>query len=311
MRLHLCKLAKTRLPSAGGMAAEEGTFVPSMPPPKKLQERLLKQAIASGLLDNIARRAPPGTLPTEFSGIPRSAYISGNSNLTEPLYIDNSSTVHSKRPEWVCYDSIVRKKKRDGTSITTMQKVTPIDPDGLAMILHGSNLLLLGSPLGNPLPRYDREKDAIQCAVESKFGSHGWEIPPLYVEMYDAINKENGSKSRSSAVIEDDSFRWFARMLLEGKVLSELASLPQLLNDEPSIITRRQLVKKVSLFVSALSDAGVDSAAALRKHWAEKDDKFLFKMLKPWVKSGSAADVKRLWIAAVKKNVEVWKSRRS
>jgi hypothetical protein len=105
--------------------------------------------------------------------------------------------------------------------------------------------------------------------------------------------------------MQDDLYRWFARFLLEGKVLSELSDLASLLNDEPAIITRRKPMKKVVVFVLTLSDAGVDSAAALRKHWAEKDDKFLFKAIKPWVIQDSAEDAKRIWIAAVKSNVKL------
>jgi len=311
MRMHLCKLAKTRLPHAGGVAATTGKLLPSMPPPKRMQEALLRQAIASGLLDNIARRAPPGLLPAEFTGVPRSGYICANSRMKEPLFIDNKSTVHSKRPEWVCFDSIVRKtKKKDGTTVATMQRVTPIDPEWLAALCHGSNLMALGSrPLGTPLPRYIKEKDSIQCAVETKFGGHGWEIPPCYVGMYETVQKECTSdkkKQVSAAVMQDDSFRWFARYLLEGKVLLELSGLLGMLNDEPAIITRRKPTKKVMLLVSALSGAGVDSAAALRKHWAEKDNKFLFKVLKPWVTRDCMEDAKRLWIAAVNSNVEEW-----
>jgi ATP-dependent RNA helicase DHX37/DHR1 len=313
MRLHLCKLAKTRLPHAGGVAAETGKYLPSMPPPKRIQEALIRQAIASGLLDNIARRAPPGVLPQEFTGIPRSAYICGNSKLKEPLFIDNNSTVHSKRPEWVCFDSIVRKTKKDGTTVATMQKVTPIDPEWIATLCHGSNLMTLGSPLATPLPRYMKEKDSIQCAVETKFGGHGWEIPPCYLDMYETIQEETNDdkKRQTSAVMEDDSFRWFARYLLEGTVLSELDDLLPMLNDEPAIITRRKPAKKVLLIVSSLSSAGIDSAAALRKHWAEKDTKFLFKALKPWVKKDCVDEFKRLWISCVNSNVDEWKNRRS
>lgn len=309
MRLHLCKLAKNRLPHARGVAAETGTYLPSMSPPKRIHECLLRQAIASGLLDNIARRAPPGLLPAEFSDIPRSAYICGNSSLKEPLFIDNNSIMHSMRPEWVCFDSIVRKTKKDGTTIATMQKVTPIDADWIAGICHGSNLMTLGSALTSPAPRYVKEKDSIQCPVETKFGGHGWDIPPYYVDMYDLIEKENKSGQRKQgSVRKDDSFRWFARYLLEGKVLSELSSLLSILNDEPAIITRRKPMKKVLIIVSTLSEAGVDSAAALRKHWAEKDDKFLFKAIKPWVAQESVEEAKRIWIAAVKTNIEVWRN---
>jgi len=310
MRLHLCKLAKARLPHAGGVATETGKYLPSMPPPKRIHECLLRQAIASGLLDNIARRAPPGLLPVEFSGVPRSAYICGNSRLKEPLYIDNKSTMHSKRPEWVCFDSIIRKPKKDGTTVTTMQRVTPIDPEWLASLCLGSNLMTLGSPLATPTPRYMKEKDSIQCAVETKFGGHGWEIPPSFMDMYEIIQKESKSdqKKQSSAAMQDDSFRWFARYLLEGKVFSELSGLLPILNDEPAIITSRKPAKKVMLLVSALSDAGVDSGAALQKHWTEKDNKFLFKALKPWVKKNRVEEAKRLWITAVNSNVDAWKA---
>ncbi len=310
LRLHLCKLAKARLPNTGGIAAATGTYSSSMSPPNRAEESVLRQSIASGLLDNIARRAPPGALPTEFTGISRSAYICGNSKLKEPLYIDNNSTMHASRPEWLCYDSILRKKKNDGTTVAIMQKVTPIDAEWLAELCHGSNLLTIGSPLTTPIPRYIKEEDAIQCAVETKFGSHGWEVPPLFVDMYDMVKKDGQSKQtkQSSAVMPDDSFRWFARYLFEGKVLSELSGLTTMLNDEPAIITRRRPSKKVTLLVSALSQSGIDSMAALQKHWTEKNNKFLFKELKPWIKKDCVEEAKKIWIAAVNARVKAWRA---
>jgi ATP-dependent RNA helicase DHX37/DHR1 len=311
MRMHLCKLAQMRLPNASGVAVETGTYLPSMPPPKRAQECLLRQVIASGLLDNVARRAPPGNLSPEFTGVPRSAYMCGNISLREPLFLDNNSSVHSKLPEWVCFDSVVRKKRKDGTTVVTMQRVTPIDVDFLATLCHGSNMLFLGTPLATPVPRYNKETDSIQCAIETKFGTHSWQIPPLYVDMYDVIKNESqsASKKQNPAVVEGDSFRWFARFLLEGKVLPELSDLLQYLNDEPSIITRRKPHKKVTLLLSALSSAGVDNARALQKHWTETSDKFLFRELKPWVKNDCASAVKALWINAVTANIDVWKER--
>jgi len=310
LRLHLCKLAKARLPNTGGIAAATGKYSNSLVPPNRAEVCVLQQVIASGLLDNIARRAPPGALPTEFTGISRSAYICGNSKLKEPLYIDNNSTLHSSRPEWLCYDSILRKKKNDGTTVAIMQKVTPIDSEWLAELCHGSNLLTLGSPLSIPIPRYIKEKDSIQCAVETKFGSHGWEVPPLFVDMYDIVKKEGQSsqKKQSSAVMPDDSFRWFARYLFEGKVFAELSGLLAMLNDEPAIITRRRPSKKVALLVSALSQSGIDSAAALQKHWVEKDNKFLFKELKPWIKKDCVEASKQSWIVAVNTLVQEWRA---
>jgi hypothetical protein len=59
----------------------------------------------------------------------------------------------------------------------------------------------------------------------------------------------------------------------------------------------------VTLLVSALSQNGIDSAAALQKHWAERDNKFLFKALKPWIKKNCIDEAKQIWIATVKSQV--------
>jgi len=81
-----------------------------------------------------------------------------------------------------------------------------------------------------------------------------------------------------------------------------------LLNDDPAIISRRKPVQKVALLVSSLASAGIDSTAALQKHWAEKDSKFLFKLMKNWAKKDRADDVKNMWVLAVKSNVQKWRT---
>jgi len=227
--------------------------------------------------------------------------------------MDRNSVLFSRDsrrlPQWICYDSIVRKETKTGDTIAKMKNITPIDPSWLGVLAKGSRMVTLGEPLPSPLPSYDVDQDAILCSVTTKFGSRGWEIPPVQVEMFDALQRADAKKSGHFLV--DDSFRWFARFLLEGKVLSDLSGLSDMLNDEPSIITRKKPMKKVALLVSALSAAGIDSAGALRKHWAEVDDKFLFPLLKSWTKAENKADVKRMWIAAVKTNVKQWKSQRA
>jgi hypothetical protein len=87
------------------------------------------------------------------------------------------------------------------------------------------------------------------------------------------------TQKKSGHFLVDDSFRWFACFLLEGKVLAELSGMRDMLNDGLSIITSKKPLKKVVLLVSALSSAGIDSAGALCKHWAEVDDKFLFRLI--------------------------------
>ena len=79
-----------------------------------------------------------------------------------------------------------------------------------------------------------------------------------------------------------------------------------MLNDDPTIITRRKPVSKVELLVLSLAGAGIDSAAALRKHWAEVDDKFLLKEIKNWVQRDRSRSAKAIWVNLVKANVKKW-----
>ena len=311
MRKHLASLAMHRLRNAGGIAAKTGGYSSNMTPPSAIQERLLVQAVVSGLLDNVALLAPPGVLTGSFPYGSRSAYLSSSAISKEPMYIDGNSTMYSRDfrqlPQWICYDCIVRKVTKDGTPVKIMKNITPVDPSWLGELAKGTKLLSLGCPLVSPPPCYDSEQDAIVCPVSTKFGFHRWEIPPLKHVMYDCLQTPESKQSPDFLI--DDSFRWFARFLLEGKILPELKAFEAFLNEAPTTITRRTPSAKVSTLVSSLAGAGVDSASALRKHWAEKDDKFLFKLLKSWVRRESQTDAKRLWIQVVKQNVAMWQSR--
>jgi Oligonucleotide/oligosaccharide-binding (OB)-fold len=282
-----------------------------MPPPNKLQESLLCQSIASGLLDNIAVLAPLGSIPGQHPFSLRSAYLSCSSTVKEPLFMDRNSAVYSRDsrqlPQWICFDTLMRKTLKNGTSVAIMKNITPIDPSWLGRLAEGSRLLTIGAPLPLPLPVYDSDCDAVMCSVKTKFGSHGWEIPPIKKEMFDAL--QTTEAKHSSNFMSDDSFRWFGLYLFEGKVFPEMKGLADMLNESPSIITRHTPVAKVALVVSALSGAGVDSASALRKYWAEVDNKFLFSSLKRWVKDDRVSDFKKLWIVCVKEQVRHWQER--
>ena len=311
MRVQLARLAGARLSAASGIAARTGGIVCSMSPPNHLQEQILRQAIASGLLDNVAMLAPPGSVPGERSHNLRNAYISCSASTKEPLFMDRNSVVFSRDarllPQMVCFDSLTRKTLKDGTPIAVMKKITPISASWLGELAVGSKLLRLGEPLSLPPPTFDRDQDAVLCSVSTKYGFHSWELPPVKIEMFNALQGP-GAKS-SGQFAPDESFRYFARFLLEGKVLPELEGLSAMLNDSPSVISRKVPVKKAGLLVSALSSAGVDSASALRKHWAEENDKFLFKYLKHWIKADCVADAQKLWIETVNRNIEQWRQR--
>lgn len=311
MRSHLASLSKNRLKSAAGVAAKTGGFSSKMPPPSKSQELLLIQSITSGLLDNVALLAPPGSISGDQPFSLRSAYLASSSKVKQPLFLDRNSTVFSRDfrllPQMVCFDSLLKKTTKDGTTVTVMKNITPVDPAWLGELSKGSRMLSLGGPLPSPPPSYDEQNDAVVCPISTKFGSRGWELPPIRSEMYGALRTVEGKQSAD--FLMDDNFRWFGRFLLEGKIVPELKNLSELLNDNPCIITRRTPMPKVSILVSALSEAGIDSLSALRKHWAEDDDKYLFKLLKNWVKRENHSKAKAIWIDAVKQNIKIWRQR--
>lgn len=64
------------------------------------------------MLDNVARRAPAGTVKAGSKLFRECAYLSCNEAVTEPLYIKSTSVLFSRDPlelpEWVVYQ--VRKK---------------------------------------------------------------------------------------------------------------------------------------------------------------------------------------------------------
>lgn len=309
MRSHLAMIAKNRLGTTTGVAAKTGGFSYKMAPPGKIEQVLLTQSIASGLLDNVALLATPGSISGEYPADLRSAYLGSSSSIKTPLFLDKASYVYtrdySRLPRWVCYDSIIRKTTKDGRPINVMKNVTPIDPTWLGEIARGTKMVALGVPLPSPPPVYDADQDEILCSVTTKYGSRGWEISPTKIGMYEALNGKD--RRETGDFLRDDSFRWFGRFLWEGKVIPEFAGLRQFMNDSPSLITQKTPSSKVNMLVSALSGAGVDSASALRKHWTEKDDKFLFVQLKYWIKRECHSQAKKMWIAGQRQHIKIWK----
>lgn len=308
-RMHLASLARKRMGTAKGIAATSGSFSHKMPPPNKLQERLLMQSIASGLLDRVAFLAPPGSIPGQYPVDIRSAYIGSRSTPKEPLFVDRGSSVYSKDyrqlPRWVCYESLIRKITKEGSFISVMKNVTPVDPQWLGEISRDTRMVTLGAAVGTPPPIYDAIQDVMLCSMTTQYGSNGWIIPPVRVVMYDALTSSKGKASPD--FLPGDSFRWFARFLWEGKVMPELAVLVPFMNDSSELITRNRPSAKVSVLVESLRDAGVDCASALRKHWADHDEKFLLKCVKSWVKPEHHKVAKKVWIDVVRRNVQQWK----
>jgi hypothetical protein len=98
---------------------------------------------------------------------------------------------------------------------------------------------------------------------------------------------------------------------LEGKVLSGLKKVAKSAgSDGPSNnYARNTCSQGWDCELAALSSAGVDSASALRQHWAETDRKFLFQIvIQSWTKAEHTIKVKQVWMDLVKRNIHLWKT---
>ncbi|ETW04021.1 hypothetical protein, variant 2 [Aphanomyces invadans] len=257
------------------------TLRPNMPPPSDDDQDLLRQIIAAGFVDQVARRVPAGTI-TSGSKIERNcAYMSCNDVVTEPLYIHPHShlftTDPSKLPPYVVYTNVVR------TSRAYMKTVTAVEPDWLFSVAANTPLCETSDPLAAPPPKYNAALDRVECYVKPMYGSHKWELPAALVEYPDGPVK----------------LRWFGRFLLDGLVVPSLK--PFLANKlrEPSLsLIKKKFDVKIQVLVSALERAKVSSRRALVAQW-QRNPKFLHDELLSWVQDNHKAALKAQWKAIV------------
>jgi len=253
-------------------------------------------------LDHIARRATGGEIVGEKGTLRKDAYISAHGGVKEALFIDPQSSLferdYKKLPDFVAYDQIIKRVRRSET-VAVMTGCVRVEPSWLPALAQGSPLLTLGSPMESPMPEYDAVSDGIMCYVSTRFGVHGWELAPHKVTMEEAL--ERAGKD-SVGLMRDDNYRWFARFLLEGKILTGLKELP--LNESAAVISKRKALPKIGLLISELTSNDCDTKAKLVT-LLKKDDKFLWSVAKMWAPKddGKKEAFKKVWGTAVKKVV--------
>mmetsp|Transcript_1640 Transcript_1640/g.2216 ORF Transcript_1640/g.2216 Transcript_1640/m.2216 type:complete len:421 (-) Transcript_1640:188-1450(-) len=290
LRKQLIRLVHFKLNDKADNPKKEQKDLTDLRPPEQEEEDILRQVLVSGLLDCVAKRAPVGTITHGGRFRRRAAYLSCNPAISEPLYIHPESSLYSKEPEllpqWVSYHGISRSQ---GSDMAYMTCVTVLDPSWLVSLGEGSPLLSLSDPLTAPSPCYDVKNDLLCVYVMPRYGVHSWEL--------------GAHKVPASTTTADEEFcaRWFARLLLEGKILPDLKLLTakNMLNDPPAHITLKKPKKKVILLVTAIMDNGVCSKSNLQEIWS-KNKSFLFSFLTLWIKQDFKASWEQLWSHIVK-----------
>jgi len=179
-----------------------------------------------------------------------------------------------------------------------MNCITTIHPNWIPPIATGCPLLTFSPPLPSPPPTYDGQKDTIVFYVIPKFGARAWELSPYPLPAAE-VGRTTAKSAEQWKWDQDEVYRWFARLLLEGKVCRPFLKLSQegaewCLNDPPAMITHRKPVRKVLEMIQPLREMGVSSRAGLEEMWS-KDKKFLRSSVEKWVKPQYLPLLKQVW----------------
>lgn len=272
---------------------EEGiSLSPKMPPPDEEAQVALRQIVAAGFLDNVAKRAPAGTV-TEGSKIERNcAYLAASGAVNEAVYIHPHSCVFSpdpsRLPAFVVFQHIQR------TSRAYLKTVTAVEPGWLAAVGKMTPLCTFSPPLTEPAPFFDADRDEVRCYARPLFGVHQWALPPMAIAFPDYDKTTNAGANT-------DKYRWFAKFVLDGDVLPEMRALvlSGALREPSQTLLRKKFDKKIQLLVSKLQGRSVASRQALAAQWraegGSKRAKFLKAELRFWVRDTHSTTFDALW----------------
>ncbi|KAK3752383.1 hypothetical protein QZH41_008586, partial [Actinostola sp. cb2023] len=240
---------------------------PQMKPPTVEQCRALRQIALAGLGDRVAKKIPLQELKDPKL---KNAYICDS--LEEPVFIHPKSALFKVLPEYIVYQEIMETTK------LFMKGVTAVEPDWLPVLV--PNKCCFSKPEENPQPRYDDESGIVKCHMTSTFGTRAWQIPTQELEYPSGLER----------------FKWFARFLLEGKVIPALQKyVPFLLGTPMSMIKSwSKLQPRTEVLLSELVSANADSREGLLQAF-KADEKFLLNAFKQWIPKSKHKDLADFW----------------
>jgi ATP-dependent RNA helicase DHX37/DHR1 len=249
------------------------------------QETTLLKVVTAGFIDQVAKKVPLGII-TEGSKLQkRCSYMACAPKFEAlPLVIHPTSflfsTSHEQLPEFITYKEIVVSHEK-----SFMSQISEVQPAWLAEVATVNAQVSFSKPLEVPPPIYDAVADRVKCYVTPFFGHQRWSLPLHTVEFPQADN----------AMDNMIKYRWFARYLVEGKVVPELGAITPHLSSGSVLITgHSSYSKKVQNLVRPLVTAHVCTRAALFAKLGE-DKYFLFKALKTWLDPAFHAQLQRIW----------------
>ena len=252
--------------------------------PDRPQAKLLRQIIASGMSNQVAKKVDVEEEiadPKERKNYKLAYRVSG---MEDPVFLHSKTVFALKQrteplPEWIAYQEIFETDK------LYVRGATAVEPGWLPEFAPAQ--CHLQPPLSEPEPWY--EDGRVTCRVNGTFGKSSFILPVMTLP-----HPEDA---------DGTSIKYFARFLLEGRVLPELSAfaddLPASL---PATFTRTVSFhsERVKSFYSRLVSGGnIDRMDRLRAAF-EKDKDFLKPEFKLWVSQDRHDDVDEVWTSLFK-----------
>ncbi|KAJ7309736.1 hypothetical protein JRQ81_007799 [Phrynocephalus forsythii] len=238
-----------------------------MKPPTEAQVRSLRQIVLAGLGDHVARRIRAEELLDE-------KWKNGYKTplLDDPVFIHPKSVLFKQCPEFVVYQEVVETTKM------YMKGVSEVEAEWIPLLL--PPYCHFGKPLETPPPSYCPETGRVRCHRPSVFYRVGWELPAVETDYPEGAER----------------YKYFAKFLLEGKVMKKLAAYSHCLLSSPVTMLKSwsKLQPRTESLLQALVAEKADHRDALRAAW-EKNPKYLLEEYCQWVPEATHKEVTKIW----------------
>ncbi|XP_040272163.1 probable ATP-dependent RNA helicase DHX37 isoform X1 [Bufo bufo] len=238
-----------------------------MQPPSESQVNYLRQIVMSGLGDHIARRIRPEELLDDAW---RNAYKTPL--LEDPVFIHPNSSLFKQLPDFVVFQEILETTKM------YMKGVSSIEPEWIPALL--PQYCHYGDPLEDPPPFYCEATGRVKCHRQSTFYRVGWQLAAVEVDYPEGLER----------------YKYFAKFLLEGKVIKKLGSYNSILLSSPVTMlkTWAKLQPRTEILLKALVSEKADNLSSLLAAW-KNDPKYLLHAFCQWIPEAAHADVTKAW----------------
>ncbi|KAH3756193.1 DEAH box polypeptide 37 [Pelomyxa schiedti] len=237
--------------------------------PNTRQELLIRQLIASGFVDQVARLMSPDEAQERQKG---PSYPFRTFSTPGMVFVHPSSFLYLEPPDFIVYHEIIVGK------YAYMRGITRIHPLWLPSL--APHLIARTETLDNPPPFYDPKSGEVHCHVRAYYGPDAWPLPADSQACPNRIEK----------------YRYFVQALLQGKVLP-LGKAQRYLTSGVNTITRFNQPRITGL-VQPLISLEVDSKEKILAKWKE-DSQFLLPQILPFVEADDLDRFKDAWLDAI------------